>query len=156
MNKTSRRILAIGLPLCLIAATGAAVAFWTGSGTGAVSGTAESAATPVVLALKTPITGLVPGATVTVPVTATNPNAKTSVSISTLTAGVLTAAEAIAGQDCDTVAGATVTATPPAAGVVLTPLQTVDYGTLSIFMDNTGVNQDACKGAVFSVTLTAS
>lgn len=151
MNKTSRRILAIGLPLSVVAATGAAVAFWTGSGTGNVSGTAASEATAVVLSLKSPITGLAPGGSITVPVTATNPNATTSVSISGLTATGLTA-----GTACDGVSGATVTATAPATAVVVPAKGTADFGTLTISMANSATNQDACKGATFSVTLNAS
>lgn len=151
MNTTARRILAIGLPLCLVAATGAAVAFWTGSGSGTVSGTAASQASPVTLTLQSPITGLVPGGSITVPVTATNPNATTSVSIATLAASGLTA-----GTACDGVSGATVTATSPGAAVVLAPGAAADFGTLTIAMANSASNQDACKGVSFSVTLTAS
>lgn len=156
MQKTSRRILSVGLPLAAVAVTGAAVAYWTGSGSG--SGSASSAPGVAALAL-TPVTGisgLVPGGAVTVPILATNGNATTSVTLTTLSAtpGTLTSGSAA----CDAVSGATVSVRSPESAVVVAPGGgTAAFGSISITMaDEPTVNQDDCKGRTFTVALTAS
>ncbi len=74
MNRTSKRLLAIGLPLTVMAVTGVAVAAWTSTGSG--SGTAQSTTSvdSVVSGTAHPA-DLFPGATKSVTVTITNPNA---------------------------------------------------------------------------------
>src|SRR5687767_1147808 len=61
MHRMSKRILAIGMPLAVTAASGAAVAFWTtgGSGTG-TAGTSTGAASLVVASHTAP-NDLAPG-----------------------------------------------------------------------------------------------
>lgn len=153
MNKTSARILAIGLPLSVVAATGAAVAFWTGGGSGSADGKTASSVAAVTLATTSPVTGLVPGGSISVPVTATNPNASTSVGIKVLAAGSVTSG--VAG--CDTVAGLTVTPVSPGAEVIVAPASSASFGSVTIAMaNNPTVNQDACKNVTFTVALTAS
>lgn len=154
MNKTSMRILAIGLPLAAVAATGAALAFWTGGGSGSAAGSAASTVAGVTLATTSPVTGLVPGGSITVAVTATNPNDTTSVSISKLTAGTVTSN--LTGCT-DALSGATATANQPSAAVTVAPKGTASFGSVTISMvDSATVNQDPCKGAIFTVALTAS
>ncbi len=153
MNKTSKRILAIGMPLAAVAATGAAFAYWSGSGTGSGGATAAAQAEAVTLAPTSAITGLVPGGSVSVPVTATNPNKTTSVSITTLTAVAVKSNT----TECDLVAGASVSATSPTAAVIVPPAGTAGFGSITVAMSNSTIaNQDACKGAVFTATLSAS
>ena len=154
MNKTSARILAVGLPLAVVAATGVGYAYWTTSGSGSVAGTAASAVAGVELTTKTPVSGLVPGGSMTVPVSAKNPNATTSVNVTTLNAGAITTDKA----GCTLlVSGATASATSPASAVTIAPGATADFGSVTVSMaDDPAVNQDACRGAAFTVALTAS
>lgn len=151
MKKTSARILAVGLPLAVVAASGAAFAYWTSNGSGNASATAESSVAGVTLASDA-ISGLVPGGSVTVPVTATNPNAKTSVGVKTLTVGAVTSSV----PACTLVAGATAEPTSPATEVVIAPGASAPFGSVKVTMANSEVNQDACKGATFTVALTAA
>ncbi len=73
MNRTSKRILAIGLPLAAIAVTGVAFAAWTSTGSGA--GTAQSTTSAnSVIAPAVSASDLFPGATKSVTVTISNPN----------------------------------------------------------------------------------
>lgn len=154
MNKTSARILAVGLPLVAVVATGASFAYWTGGGTGSASSAAAAAVSDVTLSATT-VTGLVPGGSVVVPVTATNPNATTSVSIATLTAGAVTSD--LLGCTA-VISGATAVATSPTAAVVVPPNNgTASFGSVTVKMVNSPtVDQDACKGATFTVALSAA
>lgn len=151
MNKTSARILAVGLPLAAVAATGAAFAFYTSGGSGTVTaGTSATEIAPVTLS-SVPVNGLVPGDAITVDVKALNPNLKTSVGVSTLTASAVTSNV----PACNTVSGVTVSAAPTA--VVIAPSTTVKVGTVTVTMPNSAtVDQSACKGAIFTVTLAAA
>lgn len=152
MKNVSARVLAIGLPLTAVAATGAAVAFWSGAAGGDASAKAATAAEALVLAPKTALTGLMPGGSVTATVSATNNNATTSVSISGLTVSAIKSDTAA----CDLVSGATAEVKAPSAAVTVAPKATADYGSVTISMANSTGNQDACKGATFSVTLSSS
>lgn len=155
MNKTSARILAVGLPLAAVAATGAAFAFYTSSGSGTVTGAAATSVSGVTLATTSAVTGLVPGGFVSVPVTATNPNPSTSVRVTTLTAGAVTSDLTAC---TDAISGVTVSATSPATPVVIAPDNgTASFGSVTLsMMDSATVNQDVCKGAIFTVALSAS
>ena len=149
MNKTSARILAVGLPLAAVAATGAAFAFYTSGSSTTTSGDAAAGVDPIVLTAPA-IDGLVPGKEISVDVQAENPNATTSVGVSTLEATV-TSDDA----DCNAVSGATAVATP--LDVVIEPGDTVTVGSVKVTMANDpDTNQDACKGKTFTVTLTAA
>jgi hypothetical protein len=163
-KRTAKRILAIGLPLVLIGSVGVGYAFWTTSA-GSGSGTADAAAGLTPVTLSGSITGLVPGATVNVPVMATNSNATSSVHVASIaiTAGPKSNSTTTGGTNCDLVSGATATVTPaaalnvpptPASGAGSTGTQ---VGVLHITMpDDATVNQDDCKGKTFTVTLASS
>ena len=151
MNKTSARILAVGLPLAAVAATGAAFAYYTSAGSGTVTAGKAADSISAVTLTSAPVNGLVPGDAVTVPVTATNPNTKTSVGVTTLTATAVTSDIAA----CNTVSGVTVSTAPTT--VVIEPTKSASVGTVTVTMPNSPtVDQSACKGATFSVTLTAA
>ena len=75
MNLTSKRILAVGLPLTAIAATGIAFAAWTSTGSGVGSATATQDTQSVISGVTVSGQDLYPGATKTVEVKVTNPNA---------------------------------------------------------------------------------
>src|SRR5690349_11118741 len=79
-KRTAKRILAIGLPFVLLTGVGIGYAYWTSAGAGA--GTATAAPGVTNAGLSAVVSGLVPGGTVTVPVTVSNPNATTSIAVS--------------------------------------------------------------------------
>lgn len=152
MNKTSKRILAVGLPLTAVAVTGAGIAYWTASGSGSVAGSAAAEAAAVTLRTTSPVTGLMPGRDITVGVTAANPNATTRVSIAGLTAGAVTSDKG----GCDGVSGVTAVAAPPSSPVLVPAAGQAAFGTVTITMPDSDTDQSACKGATFTVALTAS
>lgn len=74
MNRTSKRVMAVGVPLAAIAASGIAFAAWTTTGGGSGAATALSAQ-PVTVAVATTTADLYPGFTAgKLYVTVTNPN----------------------------------------------------------------------------------
>ncbi|MBK5306261.1 MAG: hypothetical protein JJD92_06185 [Frankiaceae bacterium] len=152
-KRTAKRILAIGLPVVLLVGTGVGYAYWTGAGAG--SGTATAAGSITDAGLSAAVSGLVPGGTVTVPVTVSNPNATTSISLTSVTPGVITSS--LSGCT-SALSGAAASWTAPATvPVVVAPSGSAAFGTLSVSMANSpSTNQDACKNAVFTVALSAS
>jgi hypothetical protein len=151
MIKIAKVILAVGLPATAVAATGLAVAYWTATGSGSGTVTAGSVG-PLELLGVSDVTGLVPGGSRTIPVSAKNPDPTASIAVSTLTAVAV-----ISGSPaCDRVSGATVTAIGPGATVVVAPGATAPFGTVTVGMADSAVNQDACKGQTFVITLTAA
>jgi hypothetical protein len=148
----------VGGTVAALVMGGAAFAYWTAGGSGSATAKADAAVSDLSLATST-ISGLVPGATVTVPVTATNPNATTSVAIKTLTAGAVTsdktACTALIAAP-GTAVTAVATATSPAA-VVAPNGGTAVVGSVDVTMANSAtVDQSSCKGATFTVALTAA
>ncbi|MCW2682006.1 MAG: hypothetical protein JWM62_3407 [Frankiales bacterium] len=153
MNKTSARILAVGLPLAAVAATGAALAYYTSASSGSAAGSAAEAIDAITLSTGSAVSGLVPGGSITVPVKASNPNTKTGVGVTTLTATAVTSGD----TSCDEVSGASYTVTNPASTVVVPPNGSATVGSVTISMLNDdSKNQDACKGKTFTVTLSAA
>ena len=152
MNRTSKRLLAIGLPLTVMAVTGVAVAAWTSTGSG--SGTAQSTTS-----VNSAVSGtahpadLFPGATKSVTVTITNPNAYpilvTSIPAGTSLAVSLCAADSV---------------TTDARALDATGLFQSDGTTKTIAGGGSGVYtlvshmiadpSDSCKSQTFSLPLT--
>lgn len=157
-RRTAKRILAIFLPFVIVAGVGIGYAYWTTGGAGSGSATAAGSVSDVTLAPTSPVSGLIPGTSVTVPVTATNPNAQTSVAVATLTAGAVSSPDLA----CDAVvknakALVTASATSPSSAVVVPAGGSASFGSVTIAMpDSLTVNQSPCKGKVISVALTAS
>lgn len=153
MNSTSKRILAIGLPLCLVVATGAAIAFWTGSGSG--TGTASTSAGVTTLTVsQTSIGGLAPGRpATTISGSVGNPSAE-SVYVTAVTASITGVAPAGAGT-CDatdyTLLGATMAVNAQVAGN-----GTVPFTGATIGFNNKATNQDGCKGATVTLSYLVS
>jgi hypothetical protein len=147
-RRTAMRILAVGLPLVLIAGAGVGYAYWTSTGTG--NGTASAASGPAGISLTGTATGLTPGGSVTVPIMATNPNSyRVAIAALTATPASFTCAGASPGADISVGTPSLSSTFVPAGG----PTQ---VGSVVVTMNDTSSNQDACKGASFTLTFGAS
>ena len=157
MHKFTRKTVAIaaGTALCLSGA-GAAFAYWTTTGSGTATATTAAAATAVTInqtALTVPqIAALRPGAPV-VPLAGnfTNPT-DGPLHVTAVTASVTGVDGGHAGcAFVDYVIGGA--STPD---VDIAPGTGGAWTGLTIALTNTAVNQDACKGAVVTITYASS
>ena len=147
-RRTAKRILAVGLPLVVIAGTGIGYAYWTSTGSGSGSATAVSSAAP--LSLTGTASGLVPGGSVTVPIMASNSNSfRVAISGLTATPASFTCAGASPGSDVTV-------GTPSVTSTFVPPGGPTQIGTVVVTMNDTSSNQDTCKGASFALTFGAS
>jgi hypothetical protein len=121
-----------------------------------VVATAGTTAGTLSLAGGSGVTGLIPGTSVDVPITASNASTTTSLQAATLTVSNLHSTSAA----CDALAAgakATAVATSPASPVTVAPSGSAAFGKVTISLPNsTTVNQDDCKGAVFSFDVNAA
>ena len=140
-----KRALTAVLLLCALAVSGAAVAYWTTSGTGSGSATVGTDSGVTITPVST--TGsLYPGASVPVSFTINNTSTKAPVKIDKVIADT-------AGGNTNGISGLPVGCSasdfhfaPVTVNSEIAPSGThAGSGTLS--MDNTAVNQDACKNA---------
>lgn len=157
INKTPQRILAIGLPLVVVAATGVGYAYWTsaGSGTGSAS-TAAGAATLVLEQVAAP-TDLAPGTPAgAVSVEVTNPTgAASSVKVSQVVATFTVAA--LEGMSCEVTDYELLNGTMTTGATELAPgTSTTFTGATLAFKNSTTLNQDGCKGATVNLSYAAS
>jgi hypothetical protein len=152
--RNHKRLTAVGV-LAVLAVAGGAYAFWTGTGSGGGSATVGTSGTVTVVA--TVPDGIAPGTSEPVSFTAGN----TSTSPITVTGVHLT------GVTVDAPHSTCVTADFTMADVVEAPVgfgHPVPAGATvealptngSLVYANTGVNQDACKGATLTLALTTS
>jgi hypothetical protein len=145
MTKKNKVLAAAGA-LALVAGGGsAAYAYWTTTGTG--SGQATNSAGGGTVTLHAIFTGgLAPGTSKAVTYTADNASTTTSTKVGALTASVTTDLAGCLPEWFDVTANTSNTTV--AKGDVGT---VVGSGTLT-FNDSATVNQDACKGAVVTIT----
>jgi hypothetical protein len=151
MNSSTKKTLFASLGVVAVVVIGGlAFAYWTGSGTG--SGTSSAGASGSVVLTGTAPAGIAPGTSEPVSFTAANAGAAavhvTSVHMVSLAADAghsacVTADFSMADttQNHQVPAGATTEALPVAGSLVYA---------------NTGISQDACKGATLTLTLTSS
>lgn len=147
-RRIAKRIVAIGLPLVVIAGTGIGYAYWTSTGAG--SGTATAASGPAALTLSGTATGLTPGGSVTVPVMATNSNSY-RVAVTALTATPASFACAGTSPGADISVGS-----PSITSTFVPPGGPTQIGSVVVTMNDTSADQDACKGASFKLSFGAS
>jgi hypothetical protein len=147
--KLSRKVAVTAGVLASGLAASVAFAFWSANGTGTGTGTVASGNGSVSLsAVIAP--GLYPGGTAEVTITASNAGSQA------VAPGIISLTEVISDHpDCDTTAFtmADVNASSesvPAAG----SLELSHKGTLA--MANTASNQDACKGATLTLSLSSA
>ncbi|MGV8967112.1 MAG: hypothetical protein ACOH2F_12620 [Cellulomonas sp.] len=150
MRKYSKRTTVIAVTTAILLGTaGGAYAYWTSTGGG--SGTATTAGTATTLVVHqsgTGITGLVPGgAPQDLSGTFTNSDKTPNVSIKVKT---LNTSVKVDNQDCDdndfVIAGS--------VKIIDANNASQSWSGLTIQLVNTAENQDACKGAVATVTYT--
>jgi hypothetical protein len=145
-----RHLILLSSVAVVLAIAGGAFAYWTTTGAG--SGTSTNAATAGALTLHaTWAGGLAPGVTLPVTYTADNASPTSGMRIGTVSAVVSVDAPHVACALADiTVAPVAQNVTIPknTAGVALTAG--------SIVFADTGVSQDACKGAVITLTVTSN
>ena len=146
---SKRRIASLGVVLAL-ASTGIAVAYWTGGGSG--SGTATAGSGGNVTLTGTIGAGLAPGTAA--PVTFTADNATTSgIFVSAVRLDGITVDGAHAACDITDFSMADVTENfLVPAGAVGDSLP----GNGSLVFADSGANQDACKGATLTLTLSST
>jgi hypothetical protein len=148
-KKTSRKTKIVAASAALLLAGGAAFAYWTTLSNG--SGEGNNAASNGSLVLTANFAdGLAPGGTRPVTYTATNSSTETSLRVGTIT-HVVTTDEAGCLPGDFTIAPVVSDTTVPANA---TNFALAGTGTLA-FAD-TAINQDACKGATVTLTLSAN
>ena len=155
MRTLNKQVAAVAAGAIVVASAGAAYAYWTTTGSG--SGSATAATTAGTLSLDgANVSGLVPGSAIDVPVTASNASTTTSLQASDLVLGTVSSSNK---PGCLTLAeGArpVFAAVDPSAAVLVAPGGSESFGKVTVTLPNsTGVDQEACKGAVFSFLLTA-
>jgi hypothetical protein len=162
-RRTAKRILAVGLPLVLIAGGGVGYAYWTsnGSGTGTASSATSSLVTVTQVSAPSNLAPGIPAGAVSASVS--NLGGSSAVKVSQLLvsiAGVTKAAGAPAGtcSASDYAVGGTNPMTAGAATLATSgaAATTTFTGATLSFVDDPAVNQDACKGATVNLSYTAS
>ena len=142
------KIIAVVSAAVLVSGAGIAYAYWTttGTGTGAVAAAADSGTVTIAAAFTA---GIVPGGTRTVTYTAANPGT------SNLKVGVISHVVTTSVPGCDPLwftIPAVTSNTVVSAGATAQAL--TGSGTLT-FVDSATVDQDACKSATITLTLTS-
>jgi len=152
LSGRSKRIALVTAVLMLIG--GAAFAYWTNSGSG--SGTAQTGTNAAVVVHQTSTTDLYPGRTQTLSGNFDNPNpGNTYVTAVTATGYTIDAPHVTAG--CTVAQGNyTLGGTSNTPGDLPSGNGVGSWTGLTITMNNLGSNQDACKGAVVTITYASS
>jgi hypothetical protein len=151
----TRKVLVIGVAAGLtLGIAGAALAYWTTSGSG--SGTAATASSNGTLALNVSVAGpaLTPGGSAAVTITATN-SGTTDLYVTTVSFASLSVDSTHATAGClATDYSVGTVATTPTNVLAGTTSGTVATATLS--MADTALNQDACQGATITLNFTST
>jgi hypothetical protein len=144
-----KRTVILGL-VAALAGTGLAVAFWTQAGSG--SGTGTVGTTGTITLTGTVASGIYPSGTAAVTLTAAN-SGSAPVKVQTVSQnGAVTFDAGHAGCSAADFSMPTVTENISVPGNAVA--QALTAGVLS--MANTGVAQDACKGATITITLAST
>ena len=144
LKRNSRRLVGIVTGIVVLLAGTVAFAAWTSNGTGTGTATARSAQALTINV--SPATGLFPTGTVNVPFTVTNPNPY-AVTLSKIALTNVTVDKP--GCTAAVVSGADL----PDTDVIAAGATTVSRN-FSVTMSNAA--EDACQGAVFTLTLQAN
>jgi hypothetical protein len=145
-----RKTLKIGaITVALVAVAGLAFAYWTGSGTGSGTGTAGSGGTATLTG--TVAGGLAPGTARAVSFTAAN-SSDADIQITTVHLDGITVDAGHAACEVADMTMADVTEEHEVPAGATAEALPVDG---SLVYANTGLNQDACKGATLTLTLSS-
>ena len=142
-----RGLAAFGVVVIVVAGAGAGFAYWTQSGGGTGSGTVGTTGA-ITLSGTFPAAELYPGGSVPVTLTAAN-SGTSAVMVGTVSAVITTSVAGCLPADFS------MPAVPQNSSVpALATAEPLAGGTLS--MANTAVNQDACKSATVTLTLSST
>lgn len=152
LPKNRTKAVAIGVALTVLG-SGAAYAYWTAGGSGTGSGTTKAALTALTAVQTSTVSDLQPGgAAQTLSGTFSNPNTG-PVYVTSVTASIASVVSPTTGLvivGCSaadyTLSGATMAVNAEALAN-----DTSTWGGATIAFNNTGANQDACKGAVVNL-----
>jgi hypothetical protein len=150
MRKLLKKRSLVVIAVLALGVTGAAIAFWTQAGSGSGTGTVGTTGT---VTLQGPVSaGIYPGGSATVTLTASN---SASAPVKVQTVSLASVAVDAGHSSCNTAdfTMPTVTENTTLAGNAVAQALTAN-GVLS--MANTAVNQDACKGATLTLTLSST
>ena len=157
MNRTSKRILAVGLPLTLVIATGAAVAYFTGSGGGTGTAATSTGVTSLTVA-QTAVTGLAPGAPAALGAlsgTVSNPSGQAAY-VTTVTASIAGVTQAAGATGTCDASDYTLTNAAMPVGVDVPAGGSTPFSGANLSFNNKATNQDGCKGATVTLSYAVS
>lgn len=161
MRSVSKQILAIGLPTVTVAASGMAIAYWTGGG-GSGSGnatTATAGSTTLAVSQASAPATLAPGvAAGAITVTVSNPgSASVYAAQVVVTIDSVTKASGAPAGTCDSTDYALTGNTTMTVGAAnLAPSASTTFSGASLGFNDKATNQDACKGATVTLGYVAS
>lgn len=155
MSKKRTKVVAIAVA-CTVLGGGAAYAYWTAGGSGTGSGTTKAALTALTAVQTSVVSDLQPGgAPQTLSGTFSNPN-DGPVYVTSVTASIASVVDPTLGLvivGC-TAADYTLSGATMAVGAEALANDTSTWTGATIAFNNTGANQDACKGAVVNLAYT--
>jgi hypothetical protein len=143
------KIAAAAASIALVAVGGgAAYAYWSTTGSGGGSALASPGTTTSTVTINASfVAGLAPGGSEEITYTGTNPN-------SSSTTVTLDNAVVTANNGCDATSWLAASVPTNTTTIAAGGTQTLGTGTLT-FLDDPMVNQNACKGALITVTVTS-
>ncbi|MDQ1483410.1 MAG: hypothetical protein QOF35_1486 [Actinomycetota bacterium] len=155
MRKVTKKVSATAFATALLAGGGVAFAYWTNTGSGAGSATTGSN-TGVTVTQTSVISGLYPGqGAVTLSGKFNNLNSG-AVYVTDVTATGYTVDSASVTAGCAASGNYTLGGTAAVGASVPAGTAVGSWSGLTIAMNNTGSNQDACKDAVLTITYASS
>jgi len=156
MSKKRNKAVAIAALAVTVLGGGAAYAYWTAGGSGTGSATTKAALTALTAVQTSVVTDLQPGgAAQTLSGTFSNPNTG-PVYVTSVTASIASVLHPTTGLvivGC-TAADYTLSGATMAVGAEALANDTSTWTGATIAFNNTGANQDACKGAVVNLAYT--
>ncbi|MDQ0632508.1 hypothetical protein QFZ40_000417 [Arthrobacter pascens] len=151
MRKMTKKnkIAAVAASAALVAVGGgAAYAYWSTTGSGGGSALASPGTTTSTVTIDATFAlGLAPGGSEDITYTGTNPN-------SSSTTVTLDRAVVTANNGCDAASWLAASVPTATTTIAANGTQSLGKGTLT-FTDDPAVNQNACKGALITVTVTS-
>jgi hypothetical protein len=148
--RAHRRAAAVVAGIAGAAVVGtAAWAYWTQGGSGSGSATVASSVSDIVVTQTAPVGTLVPGDSVALSGTLTNPN-KTDIKVGSLSATITAVSNGAAISDFSVTGG------PVIVNAVVKKGTPVAWSGLTLTYANSDVNQDNAKGATVTISYTLS
>ncbi|HEX3898947.1 MAG TPA: hypothetical protein VHW74_07225 [Mycobacteriales bacterium] len=148
INNKKKAAAVLGAGVIALTSGGVALAYWTSSGSGA--GTAATGTTAnVTVNETTPTTTLYPGGSVPLAGTFNNTNSS-AIKVGTVTATVGTLPTGCVAADF------TISGTAPVNAEIPTGSNVGTWAGLTLTMNDTSANQDACKSQTIPVTYSVS